>query len=157
MGWGTMLSVTQFAIGVAFMFCRMSVCVHPMPCPQGCPFCTTSELLCLLALVMMQSKYQQVLKNWEHMKHALFSKDEHIVQLRSVQDQLRAELEHTKLERKVLCMLFVDGRLLHMEGALVCRARAGQLFGLLLIPTPIFGVDSTPRMGEWEGWWDGEV
>ena len=36
----------------------------------------------------------------------------------------------------------------------MCRARAGQLFGLLQIPTPVFGVDSTPWMGEWVGWWD---
>ena len=34
-------------------------------------------------------------------------------------------------------------------------ARARQLFGLLLIPTPVFGVDSTPRMGEWVGGWVG--
>ena len=37
------------------------------------------------------------------------------------------------------------------EGVLVRRARARQLFGLLLIPSPAFGVDSTPRMGEWGG------
>ena len=37
------------------------------------------------------------------------------------------------------------------------RACAGQLFGLLLIPTPVFGVDSTPRMGEWVGGWDGAI
>ena len=37
------------------------------------------------------------------------------------------------------------------------RARAGQLFGLLLIPTPVFGVDSTPRMGEWVDGWDGAI
>ena len=41
----------------------------------------------------------------------------------------------------------------HHEGALVRRARAGQLFGLLLIPTTVSGVDSTPRMGGWVGWW----
>ena len=31
------------------------------------------------------------------------------------------------------------------------RAHAEQLFGLLLIRTPVLGVDSTPRMGEWVG------
>ena len=36
-------------------------------------------------------------------------------------------------------------------------AHAGQLFGLLLIPTLVFGVDSTPRMGEWVGGWDGAI
>ena len=43
------------------------------------------------------------------------------------------------------------------EGAVVHRARAGQLFGLILIPIPVFGVDSTPRMGEWPGrGWGGD-
>ena len=37
------------------------------------------------------------------------------------------------------------------EGVLVRRARTGQFFWLLLIPTPVLGVDSTPRMGEWVG------
>ena len=36
-------------------------------------------------------------------------------------------------------------------------ARAGQLFVLHLIPTPVFGVDSTPWMGEWVGGWDGAI
>ena len=36
-------------------------------------------------------------------------------------------------------------------------ACARQLFGLNLIPTPVFGVDSTPRMGEWVGGWDGVI
>ena len=31
------------------------------------------------------------------------------------------------------------------------RARARQLFGLLLIPTPVFGVDSSPWMCGWDG------
>ena len=34
-------------------------------------------------------------------------------------------------------------------------ARVGQLFGLILIPTTVFGVDSTPRMGELTGGWVG--
>ena len=34
------------------------------------------------------------------------------------------------------------------------RVRTGQLFGLLLIPASVFGVDSTPWMGEWVGGWD---
>ena len=40
----------------------------------------------------------------------------------------------------------------NLEGALVRRVRVGQLFGLLLIPTYVFGfgVDSTPWMGEWD-------
>ena len=33
----------------------------------------------------------------------------------------------------------------------------GQLFGLLLIPTPVFGVDSTPGMVESMGGWDGAI
>ena len=36
-------------------------------------------------------------------------------------------------------------------------ACTGQLFGLLLIPIPVFGVDSTPRMGEWVGGWNGAI
>ena len=43
------------------------------------------------------------------------------------------------------------------EEALVRRARTRQLFGLLLIPTPAFGVDFTPRMGEWVGGWDAAI
>ena len=35
------------------------------------------------------------------------------------------------------------------------KARAGQLFGLLLIPTPVFGVDSTPWISDWVGGWVG--
>ena len=31
------------------------------------------------------------------------------------------------------------------------RAHTGQLFGLLLIPTPVFWVFSTPQMGGWDG------
>ena len=31
------------------------------------------------------------------------------------------------------------------------RERARQLFGQLPIPTPVFGVDSTPRMSGWDG------
>ena len=34
-------------------------------------------------------------------------------------------------------------------------ARTRQLFGLLLIPTLVFGVDSTPRMSECVGGWVG--
>ena len=38
------------------------------------------------------------------------------------------------------------------------RAHTGQLFGLLLIPTTVFGVESTPRTGEWvDGGWDGAL
>ena len=37
------------------------------------------------------------------------------------------------------------------------RARAGQLFGLLLVPTPVFGVNATPWMGEWVGGRDGAI
>ena len=37
------------------------------------------------------------------------------------------------------------------------RARAEQLFGRLLIPALVFGVDSTPRMGECVGGWDGAI
>ena len=44
-----------------------------------------------------------------------------------------------------------------LEGALVRRARAGQLFVLLLIPALAFGVDSTPRMGEWVDGWDAAI
>ena len=35
----------------------------------------------------------------------------------------------------------------------MCRAR----IGLHLIPTPVFGVDSPPRMGGWLGGWDGAI
>ena len=38
-----------------------------------------------------------------------------------------------------------------IQGVLVRRARARHLFGLLPIPTPVFGVDSTPGMGGWHG------
>ena len=41
-------------------------------------------------------------------------------------------------------------RSISVQGA--CMARAGHLFGLLLIPTPVLGLHSTPRMGEWVGW-----
>ena len=37
------------------------------------------------------------------------------------------------------------------------RAHAGQLFGLLPIPTPVLGVDSTPRVREWMCGWDGAI
>ena len=36
-------------------------------------------------------------------------------------------------------------------------ARTRQLFGRLLIPIPVFGVDSTPEMGEWVGGWNGAI
>ena len=34
-------------------------------------------------------------------------------------------------------------------------ARTGHFFGFLQIPTPVFGVDSTPRVSEWVGAWVG--
>ena len=37
------------------------------------------------------------------------------------------------------------------------RARVGQLFGLLPIPSLGFGVGSTPRMDEWVGGLDGAI
>ena len=37
------------------------------------------------------------------------------------------------------------------EGVLVHRAHAGHFLGLLLICTPAFGADSTPRLAEWVG------
>ena len=37
------------------------------------------------------------------------------------------------------------------------KACVGHFFGLLLIPTSVLGVDSTPRMGEWVGGWDGAI
>ena len=52
---------------------------------------------------------------------------------------------------------FVDVLIQTLEGPLLCRVHAGQLFGLLLIPTPVFGVDSTPQMGGWVGGWDGVI
>ena len=37
------------------------------------------------------------------------------------------------------------------------RARAVQISGLFLIPTPVFGVDSSPWMGHWVGGWHGAI
>ena len=39
----------------------------------------------------------------------------------------------------------------------MCTARVGHLFGPFLIPTPVFWVDFTPRMGEWVGGLDGAI
>ena len=47
-----------------------------------------------------------------------------------------------------------QGALLHMGVRMAC---AGQLLGLFLIPTPVLGVDSTPRMGEWMVGCDGAI
>ena len=55
----------------------------------------------------------------------------------------------------LIVVLIRPANLMVTEGALVRTARAGQLFRLLLIPTPVLGVDSTPRMGEWVGGWVG--